>query len=87
MRTVMAIAEHAPAAISRRRFFRLPFGVSLALGWLGLMLVVAVIGCLLLDLLTADEQRADAIDHALRFDVELLGRRVAGVARRLGAGA
>ena len=38
----MAIAERAPAAISRRRFFRLPFGVSLALGWLGLMLVVAL---------------------------------------------
>lgn len=39
----------------------------------------AGIGCLLVDLLTADEQRADAVDHALRFDVELLGRRVAGV--------
>lgn len=39
----------------------------------------AGIGCVLVDLLTAAEQREDAIDHALRFDVELLGRRVIGV--------
>lgn len=41
----MAIAEQAPtvaASIARRRLPRLPFGVWLSLGWLGLMIVVAL---------------------------------------------
>lgn len=42
----MAIAEHAPATPAsttrRRRLPRLPLGVWLSLGWLGLMIVVAL---------------------------------------------
>jgi dienelactone hydrolase len=39
----------------------------------------AGLATLLTDLLTADEERADAVDARLRFDIDLLGERVAAV--------
>lgn len=45
----------------------------------------AGMGTLLFDLLTADEERIDAIDASLRFDIGLLTRRLAGATRWLEA--
>jgi pimeloyl-ACP methyl ester carboxylesterase len=39
------------------------------------------LGTLLMDLLTEEEERVDDITRELRFDIELLGRRVAEVVR------
>jgi pimeloyl-ACP methyl ester carboxylesterase len=41
------------------------------------------LGTLLFDLLTSDEERRDRLDASLRFDIELLTRRLAGAARWL----
>jgi pimeloyl-ACP methyl ester carboxylesterase len=41
------------------------------------------IGTLLFDLLTADEERHDRLDASLRFDIDLLRRRLAGATRWL----
>jgi len=43
------------------------------------------VGTLLFDLLTADEERRDNVDAHLRFDIELLTRRLAGATRWLEA--
>ena len=43
----------------------------------------AGLGTLLLDLLTREEERRDAVDGSLRFDIPLLARRLAGVTRWL----
>ncbi|GAA4676311.1 dienelactone hydrolase family protein [Streptomyces chumphonensis] len=44
----------------------------------------AGLGTLLVDLLTAEEERADATSHRHRFDVPLLARRLVGLVDRLG---
>jgi putative phosphoribosyl transferase len=46
-------------------------------------LVRAGVGALLFDLLTAREERIDEVDASLRFDIDLLARRLAGATRWL----
>jgi putative phosphoribosyl transferase len=48
-------------------------------------LVAGGLGTLLFDLLTAEEEVRDMRDASLRFDIELLTRRLAGATRWLGS--
>jgi pimeloyl-ACP methyl ester carboxylesterase len=48
-------------------------------------LVAGGLGTLLFDLLTAEEEERDMRDASLRFDIDLLTRRLAGVTRWLGS--
>jgi putative phosphoribosyl transferase len=50
-------------------------------------LSAAGLGTVLADLLTADEERADAVDGRLRFDIQLLARRMTGLVDWLGSDA
>ncbi|HVN42659.1 MAG TPA: hypothetical protein VMT50_07725, partial [Steroidobacteraceae bacterium] len=46
-------------------------------------LAAAGLGTLLFDLLTEEEERRDQLDASLRFDIDLLARRLAGATRWL----
>lgn len=51
--------------------------------WVARILQDQRCGTLLFDLLTSEEERVDAIDGSLRFDVELLAERLAGATESL----
>jgi putative phosphoribosyl transferase len=54
--------------------------------WVADALVAQGFATLLFDLLTTDEERADAVSGHLRFDIELLADRLLGATKWLGSG-